>query len=340
MTFERPLVLWALGAVPVLVLLALRERRDLARALGRWSRVEAVLGASRLPRPGYALGRFLLLAGGFAGAAIGFASPVVREAGVEPVWENVVVGLLIDVSRSTNAPLDPRAVDSPSRWDEMQRGLLEFLRQSPPGLRVTAVAFTDVAVPLMARPSEDHLEIEAKLRRLDHRFITRQGTSFVEALRAGAAALDEPGDRKGNKILSLVLVSDGDAPVTPALDGELSRFPYPVYAIGVGSPDPVYIPDPGSPSGYVERMGEPVTTALREDTLGFIARRTGGQYYPFRRRGELLDLLDRIVQQLGQRSTRSVVHGRRIAGWFFAAALVLLVLHQRPFPPVTPRGSA
>ena len=329
MTFERPVLLWALAGVPVIALLALWERRNLRTALERWSRVAFVAGASRLPTRWFALAKFVLLAGGFACAAVGFASPVLQETTAEPVWENVFIGFLIDVSRSTTAPLEPRSVNSPSRWDEMQRGLLEFLRQSPSGLRMTALAFTDLAVPLMALPTDDHLEVASKVRRLDHRFITRQGTNFVEAVHAGSALFSEVDDRKGTgKVFALILISDGDADITPDLDAELSKVPYPIYTIGVGSPEPVYIPDPGSLSGYVERAGEPVRTALREDTLTFIAKRTGGQYYPFRSRGELLHLLGRIVEQQGKRSTRSVVRDRRIATVFFLSAFVLLVLYR------------
>lgn len=333
MTFERPVLLWAIGGVLPLALLALRERRALRRALDRWSRVGLVATASRAPSAWYALAQFLLLAGGFACATIGFAGPILSQTVVVPIWENVFIGVLIDVSRSTTAPLEPRAVNSPSRWDEMQRGLLEFLEQTPPGLRVSALAFTDVAVPLMLMPTDDHLEVAAKIRRLDHRFITRQGTNFAEAIRAGAAVFDELSDRAGTRIFSLVLISDGDAELTPALDAELAGVRYPVHAIGVGSPEPVYIPDPGSPSGYLEKAGEPVRTVLHEETLAHIAKRTGGQYYPFRKRGELLQLLGRIVERLGQRTTRTVAHDRRIAVWFFAAAFVLLVLHQRPTAP-------
>lgn len=333
MTFERPVLFWALGGVVLLAALALRERKNLRRALDRWSRVGLVATASRPASAWYALAQLLLLAGGFACAAIGFAGPILSETVAEPVWENVFIGLLVDVSRSTTAPLEPRAVNSLSRWDAMQRGLLEFLEQTPPGLKVSALAFTDVAVPLMLTPTDDHLEVAAKIRRLDHRFITRQGTNFAEAIRAGAAAFDELNDRSGTRIFSLILISDGDAELTPVLDAELARVRYPVYAIGVGSPEPVYIPDPGSPSGYLEKAGEPAQTVLREDTLAYIAKRTGGQYYPFRKRGELLQLLGRIVDQLGKRTTRTVVHDRRIAVWFFAAAFVLLVLHQRPAAP-------
>jgi len=329
LTFERPLLLWALAGVPLLAALALWERRNVRAAAREWSQVAFVLDSSRLPTHRFALAKFLLLAGGFAAATVGFAAPVIRETTAEPLWENVYVGLLIDVSRSTEAPLEPHAVDSPTRWEEMQRGLLEFLRQSPPGLEISALAFTDLAIPLMASPTDDHLEIAAKVRRLDHRFITRQGTNLGEALRAGRALFKEEADRKDGKTFSLVMISDGDTPITLDLDAELARVPYPVYTIGVGSTEPVYIPDPGSLSGYVEKAGEPVQTALREDTLTHIATRTGGHYYPFRKRGELLHLLGRIVEQAGRRTTRQVIRDRRVATEFFVGAFVMLALHQR-----------
>ncbi len=329
MRFEYPVALVALAGLPILAGVALWERRQLKRALVRWSQVLSVSRANRLPGLWVAVLEFALLAAGLTCAVLGFASPVIRRAVQEPLWDNVVIGLLIDVSRSTTAPLDPRAVDSPSRWDEMQRGLLEFLRQSPPGLRITALAFTDLAVPLMALPTDDHLEVAAKLRRLDHRFISRQGTNLVEAVRAGVKLLVAVPNDKRDKVFSLVLISDGDTGYTPELDAELARVSFPIHAIGVGGIEPVFIPDPGSPTGYLEELGEPVQTVLREDTLAAVAKRTGGQYFPFTKRGELFKLLGVITRQQGLRTTRTMVHEFRVGVVFLLAAFVLLAVHRQ-----------
>lgn len=323
MRFEFPLALWALAGLPVLAAAAAAERRQLRRALDRWSRVPFVARASRVPRGRTALLRAGLLAAGFACAVLGFGSPVIRRPSSEPVWDNVVIGLLIDVSRSTTAPLEPRSVDSPSRWDQMQQEVLEFLRQSPPGFRITAAAFTDLAVPLMALPTDDRLEVAAKIRRLDHRFISRQGTRLVEAVRAGTRLLAGRPDTRDH-VRSLILLSDGDTSYTPELDAVLAETPVPIHVIGVGSPEPVFIPDPASPTGYLEDLGEPARTVLREDTLRAVATRTGGRYFTFHERGGLLRLLEQIVREQGQQTSRTVLHDLRVGPLFLLAAFLLL----------------
>ena len=337
MQWEYPWVLSGLSAMPFLISLFFVLWRQKKAFWQAWCRLPFTRQHSLLP----SLGRYVLMASfflvGFTLSLLGFASPVLQRSAWEPVWENVVLVVLVDVSRSMEAPRDPREVNAPSRFEETKQSLLEFLASLPKGVKISLVPFSEYAIPITSGFSDDHGELIAKVRRLRRDFFYKQGTDLTLTLREGFHLVDtffhlhrEDGasDASAPPAISLVLISDGDTRITDELHDVLSErgTTIPVFTIGVGSERPAYIPDPLSPVGYlVDRYGNPITTALHAETLQFIAAQTGGTYYAFAQRGQLFTRLQEIIQTQGVRSQRPYTSTYPLRPFLFLGAFLVLL---------------
>lgn len=340
MTWEYPWILGGLAAIPFLIGLFLSLWRQKKAFWDVWGRLPFVRKQSVLPsKKRYFLRAGLFLAG-FTLSLLGFASPLIQRSAWEPIWENVALVMLVDVSRSMEAPYHPGEENTTSRFAETRKSLQEFISSLPKGVKLSLVPFSEYAVPITSGFSDDHDEIIAKIRHLPRNFFYKQGTDPATALQEGFNLVDaflrtykeETTSSSAPPIISLILISDGDMPVTREIYHLLARrgSSIPVFTIGVGSEDPTYIPDPFSPLGYlIDPKGQPVTTALKVDTLQFIADKTGGTYYSLENRGELFAALRDIIQKQGDQSQREYTYPYPLRSFFFLGAFVLLLIFYR-----------
>jgi hypothetical protein len=340
MTWEYPWVLWGLVTIPFLIGLFLHLWHQKKASWDLWGRLPFVRKQSVfLPKKKYFLTTSLFLVG-FTLSLLGFASPVIQRSAREPIWENVVLVILLDVSRSMEAPYHPGEENATSRFAETKKSLQEFISSLPKGVKISLVPFSEYAVPITSGFSDDHDEIIAKIRHLPRNFFYKQGTDLTTALQEGFNLIDTflrmykeavPAS-SALPIISLILISDGDRPLTRDMYNLLARrgSSVPVFTIGIGSEDPTYIPDPLSPLGYLtDQKGQPVTTALKAEVLQFIAEKTGGTYYTLENRGELFATLQDIIQKQGSQNQREYTYPYPLRSFFFLGAFVLLLIFYR-----------
>ena len=338
MQWEYPWVLWGLVAVPLLTGLFFILWNQKKAFWEAWCRVPFTRMQSASPSPGRYFLKTSLFLVGFTLSVLAFASPVIQRTAWEPFWENVVMVLLVDFSRSMEAPYDPEEENAPSRFAATKKGLQEFLSSLPKGVKVSLVPFSEYAIPVTAGFSDDHGEIIAKVRHLQRDFFYKQGTDLTTTLREGFNLADTflqmrksapTSASSAPPVVSLILISDGDIRVTGEMQNFLAKRGdhIPVFTIGVGSERPAYIPDPLSPVGYlVDRKGSPVTTAFKPEALQFIAEKTGGTYYPFEKRGELFAALQDIIRKQGIRSQREYTYAYPLRPFFFLGAFFFLLI--------------
>ena len=341
MQWDYPWVLAGLLAAPGLAYLFAVQWRQKAAFREAWSQLAYTQAHSVPPaaaRHYVSTALFLL---GFALSVAGFASPLLQRTAWEPFWENVALVVMMDFSRSMEAPRDPDELNAPSRFVETRQNILDFLSDLPPGVKVSFVPFSEYAIPITSGFSDDHGELVAKVRRLQRDFFFKQGTDLALALQEGfnlADAFTQLHADNGNgagppPVTSIILISDGDEPINDDLRkavNERNGSPVPVFAIGIGSAIPAYIPDDESPVGYLlDDHQQPVTTALNTETLRFIADKTGGAYHTFAERGELVAALQDIIQEQGVRSQRPYTYLFPLRGFLFFAAFVALVAAWR-----------
>ena len=341
MQWEYPWVLTGLLAVPglaYLFALSWRQKRAFHQA---WTRLPYMRAHSLPPAAGRHYLSTMLFLAGFAFSVVGFASPMLQRTAWEPFWENVALVVMMDFSRSMEAPRNPDELNAPSRFVETRQNILGFLSSLPPGVKVSFAPFSELAIPVTSGFSDDHGELVAKVRRLQREFFFKQGTDLALAVQEGFNLADafvrmhtDNGNGAGRPpVTSIVLISDGDEPIDDDLRKAVNERPanqIPVFTIGIGSPVPAYIPDDASPVGYLlDDQQQPVTTALNTETLRFIADRTGGAYHTFAERGELVEALQDIIREQGVRSQRPYTYLFPLRGFLFFAAFMTLAVAWR-----------
>ena len=298
MSFQQPLLLLALLAVPLAVAFYVSaERRR-----GRRERAFAApaLFASVLPRrPGWrrhvppALGLIAL-----AGLLAALARP---QVSIAVPSEQASIVLAMDHSGSM-AATDVR----PSRLEATVAAGERFLEEVPDEVRVGGVVF-DHRAEAVQTPTRDRAALRGALR---EKMWPSGGTATGDALATSLAMLEARGGRDGRRPpAAVVLLSDGESThgrdPLPVAD-RARELGIPVYTVALGT-------DAGTlPDG--ERV-PPDVESLRE-----IAERSGGRAFTASEAGALREVYERLGSQVATER-----EDREVTAAFAGGALALLV---------------
>jgi Ca-activated chloride channel family protein len=320
-TFETPLWLWALLALPVLALLEarslLRARRAALALVG--ARPNHALLAQALPnarRAGLALrlGALGLLVLGAAGPQWGRETVRRASQGSDLVF-------VVDVSAS----MDARDV-APSRLDEARREALGLIDRVP-GSRVAVVAFAGDAVRLCPL-TLDHAAARLVVESLNSATVSAPGTDLGRALRAALQLL--PQGRREEQ--AVVLWTDGEDLEGHARDAleSVRRAGVRVFAVGVGTPggDVIPIVDETGLATDVKRdeQGGVVRSRLDERLLRDLGRSTRGGYFAATRAGGELSRLAAAMGSLARSSRGARLIERPVSRFAWLALLAAAAL--------------
>ena len=315
MTFEWPMLLLSLLAVPVLVIAyrAQLRRRDERRAE---LAAEGLVAASPGGPDRWRHVAPLLLLAALTLLLASLARPSATVA--EPRREGTVI-LAFDVSTSMAAK------DlAPTRLDAAKAAARTFVTKQPSSIRLGVVAFGDSAV-ISQQPTNDRKEVLAAIDRLAPQGGTALGRGIVSAISAIAGkpiSVDETGQdgtAGGDELgyygsAAVVLLSDGENTTDPdplVLAELASTAGVRIFPIGLGSPQ----------GTVLEVDGFQISTRLDEATLKQIADTTDGTYYAASDTAALSKVYSSINLTWTARTER-----REITSWFAAAAAVLLLL--------------
>lgn len=340
MSFETPIWLWALLALPVLGLLELRSLRRADRA------AKSLVG----PRAGHALlGQALprsrrlgaaLRLGAVALLVLGAAGPQWGRETVRRQSQGSDLVFAVDVSASMNA----RDV-APSRLDEARREALGLLERVQ-GSRVGVVAFAGDAARLCPL-TLDHAAVRLVLESLSDASVSTPGTDLGRALDAAFKLLPQ-GRREEQAVVLWTDGEDLEGGARRSID-ELSRAGVRVFAVGVGTPagDVIPVLDASGQATDVKRdeSGEVVRSRLDEKLLRDLGRATRGAYFTASRSGGELPRLAAAMGSLARSS-----HGARLIerpvsrfAWLAllaAAAIVFELARPRRRPARTAAAGA
>jgi Ca-activated chloride channel family protein len=342
MMVADPRWLWALWALPPLLLLEWRAARRAERALAALAgtRPDHVLLAQR--RPGGRRAGIALRLTALALLILGAAAPEWGREIVRRAATGSDVLLLVDVSAS----MDVRDV-APTRLEEARREALAVLERLE-GSRVAVVAFAGDAVRLCPL-TQDLGAVRLVLESLSTASVSDPGTDLGRALRMARRVLP-PGRREEQAIVLWTDGEDLERGAREALES-LAGSGIRVFAVGVGTPSGDVIPvlDEGGRATDVKRdeAGNAVRSRLDEALLRSIARRTRGGYFSASRPG---GELPRLLGSIGSlaRSGRGVrVVERPVSRFTWCAGLAALLLaldlarprRRAPAPARAPRGS-
>jgi Ca-activated chloride channel family protein len=302
MSLRDPMNLLAVLVVPLLVSLAVLERRRrrryavrfpaaavLARVVGGGSRWRRLLPAA-------------LLALAAASLAVALARP---ERSVAEAVEKASTMLVMDESGSMMAD-----DVSPTRLAAAQDAASRFLDRVPDELLVGFVGYSTVPQTVL-EPTKDHGAVRSTLAGL----VADGGTATGDAINA---ALDRLETRRGKDggiaPAAIVLLSDGkntggSDPVAAAQ--RAGKLKIPIYTVSLGTPQGVVTAGP---------FQQTIPVPPDPETLREIAKASGGASF----RVQDADELDRVYQKLGSRI--GVHHVRREQSSLFAGAGLMLLL--------------
>lgn len=323
MSFESPLLLLSLLAVPAAVgLYLLAERRRMRYAV-RFTNLDVLAGvAPRRAWRRYVAPVLFLLA--LTSLCLGLARPHQTTAVLK---DQATVILVIDVSGSMQAKDVP-----PTRLAAAQAAARAFLAHAPKQLRVGLIAFAgepEVAAP----PTTDHKLV---LRALDDlgMFPGFGGTAIGDALAAavelGQQAVKVPPKPSGQTIAYVVQAparSGGPVSILFLSDGSQTRGtlrPLDGAERAKAAGIPVYTFALGTPGGRLTRGFGPYrrTIPVPPDpaALKAIAQTTGGEFLAARSAEPLRAAYVKLGSHLGRIPGRTEVTYK-----FLAAAAALLV---------------
>jgi Ca-activated chloride channel family protein len=305
-SFQWPLVLVALVAVPIIAAVYLRRERGHGGRAARFA--NPALLPNLLPRsPG---GRrhipFAIFLVALAALLVGAARP---HAHVSTKREEATVVLAIDVSRSMTAK-DVR----PTRLGAARAAAEEFVRKVPSKFRVGVVSFASRATTAVPPTLDRDLVHEA----LD---VQRAGlgTALGDAVSLSVTLGRRARSRDGRvPPTAVVMISDGSQQ-----GGNISwqravararRLHVPVYTILVGTPRGVVRQT--VQGGFVETTQVPPNPAA----LRAIARMSGGRYFTARNDERLREVYENLSSRLGKHTTT-----RELTDVFAAGSAALLL---------------
>ncbi|HEV7134117.1 MAG TPA: VWA domain-containing protein [Gaiellaceae bacterium] len=306
MSFSQPLVLVALAAVPLLLVLWLRNEQHRRASAARFSSL--ALLPNLVPRaPGrlrYVPLALLLLA--LTAMIVGAARP---HANLSVPRKEATVVLAIDVSRSMTA-----TDVQPSRLDAARAAGDAFLAKIPSTYNVALVAFGSRAF-LAVPPTTDRDLVRKGLSELTPGEGTAIGDAILLAARIGQRERPVEGVVPPTSVL---LISDGtrDGGRTATLTAarRAKALHVAVSTVLVGTPDGVVTAK--LVGGYTERIRVPPSPG----TLQQVALTTGGQFFRARTSIALADVYRRLATRIGHRTVN-----REITDLFAGGAIVVLL---------------
>jgi Ca-activated chloride channel family protein len=309
MSFQAPLFLLALLAVPLLVGALAFERRRRRKYVVRFTAtatLRSVLGTTPLWRRYLPAALFLA---SIAALVVGLARP---QRSVAVAIDKASVMLVMDVSGSM------QATDvQPSRLDAARDAAKAFVDKVPARLQVGVVAYRAV-VDTVQPPTEDH----DQARRVLDSLVAEGGTATGDALASALQQLQKVKGRNGKRApAAIVLLSDGrttegEDPVTVA--GLARKLRIPVFTVALGS-EGASIPSP-SGLGRIPVPPDP-------ETLRAIARVTHAKAFQIDDAGQLADVYRKLGSRLGsKRVNQQMTAGFASGGALLLAAALLLSL--------------
>ena len=270
MKFAQPAWFLLLVLLPLLgagaLAVARLRRTQWAAFVAPRLRASLLKRGSPLPR-WFAL---LLLLAACAGLIAALARPQ-GDAGTRTeknLGRNVLVAL--DLSRSM------RVADvKPDRLTQAKMVIYELL-DAMPNERVGLIGFAGSAY-LYAPLTVDHAAVRETVEQIDETWAPLGGSDLAAAIRLAIDTLKKTGQKNN----ALVILSDGEkhAGDLDQMIAEAEQSGVYILAIGVGTEDGDYVPDPSAPGGRMhDRHGRPVISRLQPDVMRELATETKGRF--------------------------------------------------------------
>ena len=302
MSFDSPILLLLLVAVPLAVVGEVLLERERRRRAAAWAPSPLLANMARAPTQ---LRRHLpaaLLLVGLTLLLVGFARP---KATFHVRSQEATLIFAVDVSGSMAAGDSP-----PTRLARAKAIVEQYLEHVPHGYRVALVTFSD-HVAVAAAPTHDLDFVRAALARAH---TAQQGTALGDAVaRAVRLGASMRGTAQAQRPpAEVVVISDGGQTagrLTPEQAAQRARQArIPVSTILLGTPDGVV--QQKVQGGFTERLQVPA----QPEALQAIARQSGGRFMGGARAVDVGGVYDELGSREGKRKKTVEVSAVAAAG--------------------------
>ena len=196
----------------------------------------------------------------------------------------------LDLSRSM------RVQDvKPDRLSRAKMTIYELM-EAMPNERVGLIGFAGTAY-VYAPLTIDHRAVRETVEQIDETWTTRGGSNLGAALHLAIETLKETGQKNN----ALVILSDGekhDDDLADLIDQAVQAGVF-IVAIGVGTEDGDYVPNPDFPEDrMVDREGQPVISRLQSGVLRQLASETRGRYAVASGTAGMAEMVRAVVEDL------------------------------------------
>jgi Ca-activated chloride channel homolog len=307
-SFQAPLLLATLAAVPLIAAVYVLAQRRRRRYAVRYTNVDLLATVAGRSYTRHLPAVFGLLA--LAALLVAIARPQ-HTVAAELHQANVI--LVTDTSGSM------RAKDvSPTRLAAAQAAARTFIKKVPSGFRIGLVTISNTAQEIVA-PTTDKARVKVAIDSLQVHGATAMGDALQLAI--DAARVPVPDGLGGAHRLpaAIVLLSDGGNtrgadPITVVQ--KTKRYRIPIYTVALGTANGV-LQHTNPQTGQVTSVEKVPPDPL---TLQDIARDTGGQFFA----APNAQKLSAVYSNLGTRLAKTKVK-RQVTSAFAGGALVLLL---------------
>ena len=307
MSFASPLILWGLLLIPLALLgywLVQRRRIKYAARFTNLDLLANVVDAS--PGRRRHVPAVLALAA-LTALVVAMARP---QAVVAVPREEATVVLTMDGSASMTA-----TDVAPTRLDAAKSAASTFLDGLPDRFRVGLVSFSN-STRVLEEPTDDHEAVRSSLETIQGEV----GTAIGDAIRDSIALAprDENGERSGETLFAVLLLSDGknSAGVEPlAVLDEAKEAGVPIHTIALGTEEGTV----EIPNAYGELQPYPVPPD--PETLRQIAEETGGRFFEAPTEADL----EAVYEEIGSQVSYEDEERELTAAFAAAGALFLLI---------------
>lgn len=317
--FQYQAILWAIGSLPLLVvlfLLVLSWKKNKKRKLGSPKAVEKI--TANFSSRNYFL-KFLFASIALASIILAVAD-LQRPAKGDPLKrKGVDIMIALDVSKSM------LATDAlPNRLEKSRQFIYKLMEEMKDD-RVGLVVFAGHAymqLPL----TYDHSAARLYVQNASSETVPTQGTVISEALRLSGNAFNS----KERKYKSILLITDGEDhdPDALALAPSLAENGIMINAIGIGSTSGVQLVDPATSTIKTDLNGQPVVTRLNESLLKQLAGISKGVYINLDNIQEAVKIVSAQIDTIEKTALddTGLKDMQSFYFWFAGFALFLLIL--------------
>ncbi len=315
--FENPIYLWALIAIPILVIIRFvewRQRCIKLKKFGEKDLLKELMPDVSKYRPSV---KFWLLMAAVALVVVMMARPQMGAKISNEKRKGIQTIICLDISNSMLA----QDVE-PSRL-ERSKMLIENLVDKFNNDKIGLIVFAGeayVQLPI----TTDYISAKMFLSNIEPGLIRTQGTDIGQAINLAMHSFSQEDDKSGKAIIVITDAEDHEGGAEEAAKAA-HKAGINVFVLGVGSGKGAPIPM-GNGTYLKDRSGNTVMTALNEQTAQQIAQAGDGTYIHVDNTSNVEDRLNVELSELQHGDAESVVYDASNEQFQVVGMIVLFLL--------------